>query len=205
MPYSSSAIKSFIQLKASSKLMSGSKLPDMVAAISGAASQYILSVSTVNSTNIALGPGVGTQTGRITALVPTAMSSLMMLKSASLGLSGKDIKKFYDAVSFGIVNATKSIVMQGTIIGAGPGTGTGKIAGLVPKGPKGLETFIWAQSTFRLLSGSKLRSMISCVAFGVCNHIMSTAVVTITNIGVAASPPIGPILIPAAPGIGRLV
>jgi len=201
MPYSPSAIKSFIQLKASSKLMSGSKLPDMVAAISGAASQYILSVSTVNSTNIALGPGAGTQTGRITALVPTAMSSLMMLKSASLGLSGKDIKKFYDAVSFGIVNATKSIVMQGTIIGAGPGTGTGKIAGLVPKG---LETLIWAQSTFRLLSGSKLRSMISCVAFGVCNHIMSTAVVTITNIGVAASPPIGPILIPAAPGIGRL-
>jgi len=202
MPYLPSVIKSLTQLKASSKLMSGSKLPPMVAAISGAASQYILSVSTVTSTNIALGPGSGTQTGRIVGLVPSAMSSLMMLKSASLGLSGKDLKKFYDAVSFGVINAMKTIVMQGTIIGAGPGTGTGKILGLVPIG---LETLIWAQSAFRLLSGAKLRHMISCVSFGICNHIMSTAVVTITNIGVAASPPVGPITIPAAPGIGRLV
>lgn len=202
MPYLSSAIKGLAQLNASSKLMSGSKLPAMVAAVSGAASQYILSVSVVNSTNIALGPGSGTQTGRITGLLPSGMSSLMMLKSAALGLSGRDIKKFYDAVSFGVVNAAKTIVMQGTIIGAGPGTGTGKIIGLVPTG---LEALIWAQSTFRLLSGQKLRSMISCVAFGVCNHIMTNAIVTITDIGVAASPPVGPVTIPAAPGIGRLV
>lgn len=201
MPYVPSAIKSLIQLKASSRLMSGSKLPDMVGAIASASSQYILSASTVNSTNIALGPGSGTQVGRIVGLVPSAMSSLMMLKSAALGLSGRDIKKFYDAVSFGVVNAAKSIIMQGTIIGAGPGTGTGKIVGLVPTG---LETLIFAQSAFRLLSGQRLRAMISCVAFGVCNHVMTTGTVTITDIGVAASPPVGPVTIPAAPGIGRL-
>lgn len=202
MPYISSTIKGLIQLKASSQLMSGSKLPDMVGAISAAASQYILQASIVNSTNIALGPGSGTQIGRITGLVPSAMMSLMLLKSAALGLSGRDLRKFFSAVSFGVINASKSIVMQGTIIGAGPGTGTGKITGLIPTG---LETLIWAQSAFRLLSGQKLRSTISCIAFGICNHIMTTGVVTITDIGIAASPPVGPIVIPAAPGVGRLV
>lgn len=202
MPYVPTAIQNLIQLKASSKLLSGNKLPSMVSAISAATSQYILSTAVVNSTNIALGPGSGTQIGRIAGLVPTSMSSLMLLKATSKGLSGRNIRDFFDAVSFGVVNAAKSIVMQGTIIGAGPGTGTGKIVGLVPTA---LETLILSQSSFRLISGQKLRDMVSCAAFGICNHIMSTGTVTITDIGVAASPPVGPITIPAAPGVGRLV
>ena len=130
------------------------------------------------------------------------MSSLMWLKAASYGLSGRDIKKLFDSVSFGVVNTTKSIVMQGTIIGAGPGSGTGKIIGLIPQS---LEALIWAQSTFRLLSGNKLKALISSISFGICNHIMTNGVVTITDMGIVAPPPVGPVTIPAAPGIGRFV
>lgn len=200
MPYIPTAIKSLIQLKAASQMMSGSKLSDIVGAVSNATSQYILSASIINSTNIALGPGSGTQIGRITGLVPMAMSSLMLLKATALGLSGRDIRKLYGSVSFGVVNAAKTIIMQGTIIGAGPGSGTGRITGLIPIG---LETLIMAQSIFRLLSGSRLRAIVSCMAFGICNHFMTNAIITITNIGVAASPPVGPVTIPMAPGIGR--
>ena len=130
MPLLPASIKSFIVLKASSKLVAGNKFPDLVTAIANATSQYILSASTVNSTNIALGPGSGTQTGRISALNPTAMSNAMRLKTSVKGLDGRDLKKILDAVSFGVVNAMKTVVLQGTIIGAGPGTGTGKIIGL---------------------------------------------------------------------------
>lgn len=197
-----SSMKSLILLKASSQLIAGNKLSDIVAAISSATCQYILSASTVNSTNIALGPGSGTQTGRITALVPKAMSSMMLLKAASAGLSGRDLRKLFDAISFGVVNSMKTVVLQGTIIGAGPGSGTGKIIGLVPKG---LESLILSQEYFRLISGSKLKAIVSAIAFGICNHIMTTGIVTTTDIGVAASPPVGPVTIPVAPGIGRLV
>jgi len=202
MPLVPTAIQGLITVKASSKLMSGSKLPHLVSAVSNATSQYILAASIINSTNIALGPGGGTQTGRITALVPSTMSLLMMGKAASQGLSGRDIKALFDSVAFGVVNSLKAALLQGTIIGAGPGTGTGKITGLVPTS---LETLILGQSFFRLISGDKLKAMISCMAFGICNHIMTTGVVTVTNIGVAAGPPIGPVTIPAAPGIGKLV
>jgi len=201
MPLAPSSIKALIITKASSKLVSGSKLPDMVTAISNATADYILSVSTVNSTNIALGPGAGTQTGKISALNPTTMSAQMMLKAGPKGLSGRDLKKLFDAVSFGVVNAMKTVVLQGTIMGAGPGIGTGKITGLVSTT---LKAAILGQSFFRQVSGDKLGALIDCMAFGITNHIMSVGVINVNNIGAAAGPPAGPVTIPTAPGIGRL-
>lgn len=202
MPLVPQAMKGLIMIKASSKLLSGDKLSALVTAISNATAQYILAASTVNSTNIALGPGSGTQTGRISGLIPNTMSSLMMLKASSMGLAGKDIKKLLDAVSFGVVNSMKNVLLQGVIIGAGPGTGTGKITGL---SASALQKLILAQSFFRQISGDKLKALISAMSFGIVNHIMSSGIVNITDIGIAASPPVGPVTIPTAPGTGRLV
>ena len=126
----------------------------------------------------------------------------MLTKAAASGLAGRDIRKFFDSISFGVVNAMKSVLLQGTIIGAGPGTGTGKITGLVPSA---LQNLIYAQSAIRLISGDKLRSLLGAIAFGICNHIMSAGTVQATDIGAAAGPPVGPVTIPAAPGIGKLV
>ncbi len=202
MPLVPTAIKGLTIVKASSKLMAGSKFPTLISAVAGATSQYILAASIINSTNIALGPGAGTQTGKIVGLMPSTMSLLMMGKAAAAGLSGRDIKALFDSISFGVVNAMKATLLQGTIIGAGPGTGTGKILGLVPSALQGL---ILGQSFFRLISGDKLKAMVSAMAFGICNHIMTTGTVTVTNIGVAAGPPVGPVTIPAAPGFGKFV
>lgn len=202
MPLVPTTMKSLIIVKASSLLIAGDKLSHFVSAISNATCQYILAASIVNSTNIALGPGAGTQTGKVVGLVPSGMSTLMVAKATAAGLVGRDIKKIFDSISFGVVNAMKAVLLQGTIIGAGPGTGTGKIAGLVPSA---LQNLIYAQSAFRLISGDKLKSLLSAISFGICNHIMSVGTVTATDIGVAASPPLGPITIPAAPGIGKLV
>lgn len=202
MPLVPSTIERLILTKASSVTIAGSKLSYFVSAISGGTSQYILSASIVNSTNIALGPGAGTQTGKIVGLVPSGMSTMMMTKANAAGLAGRELKRLFDSISFGVVNAMKGVVLQGTIIGAGPGTGTGKITGLVPSP---LQNLIYAQSAFRLISGDKLRTILSAISFGITNHIMSAGTVTVTNIGAVASPPVGPITIPAAPGIGKLV
>jgi hypothetical protein len=202
MPLIPTAIKGLTLVKASSKLMSGSKFPTLITAVSSATSQYVLSASIVVSTNNVLGPGAGTQTGTISGLMPSTMSLFMMGKAAALGLSGRDTKALFDSVSYGVINALKATLLQGIVIGGGPGTGTGKIIGLFPTALQGL---ILGQSFFRLISGDKLKSVISAMSFGVCNHIMSSAVVNVTNIGVALGPPLGPVTIPVAPGIGKLV
>jgi hypothetical protein len=202
MPLVSPAMQSLIQLKAASKLMAGNKLPDVVSAISGATCQYILLSAIVNSTNIVTGPGAGTQIGRIVGLFPQQMSTAMQLKAGSSLISGRDFGKLCDAISFGVVNAMNSVLLQGTVIGGGPGSGTGKIMGLIPTA---LTTLILAQEAFRLISGSKLREVISAISFGICTHIMTVGTVTIINIGVASPPPAGTFVLPVAPGIGRLV
>jgi hypothetical protein len=203
MPLVPMQMQSLMQLKATSEVMAGNKLPDIVSAVSAATCQYIIAFSIINSTNIVVGPGSGTQTGIITGLIPQAMSSLMFLRASSQGIAGRDLPKLFDAISFGVTTSIMtSVVVQGTVIGGGPGTGTGKIMGLVPTG---LETLIMAQEIFRLISGSKIREIISSIAFGICNHIMSTGTVVLTDIGVFTPPPVGPVPIPAAPGIARLV
>ena len=195
-------MQGMVQAKAASQLVSGSKLPSLVSGVCNATSQYVLASAIVNSTNIAMGPGSGTQIGHIVGLVPSLMSTLMLSKAASMGIAGRDLNKLFGAISFGVCNSMQTVVMQGTIIGAGPGTGTGKILGLVPNVLAGL---ILAQEAFKTIAGSKINSLVSAIAFGICTHILTTAIVTITDIGVASPPPAGPVPVPAAPGIGRLV
>ncbi len=202
MPLIPAAMKSFITLKASSKQVAGSKFPLLAASIASAASQYIISVSTVTSTNNALGPGSGTQTGRVSGLNAGRMSNSMRIKANATGLSGRDLTKLLDSVAFGVVNSMKTVLLQGTIIGAGPGTGTGKILGL---SSSALKKIIRSQTSLRQISGDKLDALAGAISSGITSHILSSGRVSVTNIGAAAGPPAGPVTIPAAPGTGRLV
>lgn len=190
-----------MRLRGNSLLLTGDKFSSFVSAVSNATAQYVISASVVNSINTALGPGAGTFTGRISGLSASTMSSLMQIKAAASLLSGRDIKKLLDSVAFGVVQAMRSVVVQGTVIGAGPGTGSGRVYALVPTALEGL---IIAQTSLRLLSGSKMRQLVSAIAFGICNHITTSGTITTTCIGAAAGPPAGPVTIPTAPGPGRL-
>ena len=200
MPLVPTQMQSLILLKAASELMAGSKLPDIVSAVSAATCQYLQVSAIVNSTNVVLGPGAGTQTGNVTGLFPQAMASMILLNASSLGLAGKDLPKLFDAISTGVVNSVMtSVVVQGVVIGGGPGVGTGKITGLMPTSLQGL---ILLQEAFKLIAGSRIRDIVSAISFGICNHIMTAGTVILTDIGFFVPPPIGPIPIPAAPGIG---
>lgn len=201
MPLAPTVMSTQMRLKGNTLTISGDKFQSFVTAVSNATAQYIISASTVNSTNIALGPGAGTFNGRISGLSSTTMANLMRVKASTYLLSGRDIKKLLDSVAFGVVQAMKSVVVQGTVIGAGPGSGNARIAGL---SPTALEGLIITQMSVKLLSGSKMRKLVSAIAFGICSHIMSAGTIITTCIGAAAGPPTGPVTIPAAPGPGRL-
>jgi len=200
MPLVPAQMQGLIMSKAASQIMVGEKMTHLISAISSATCQYLMTASIVNSVNVATGPGSGTQTGKIVGAVPSAMTSLMMAKAASSGLAGKDIYKFLSSVAFGVCMSLNSVMVTGTIIGAGPGSGTGKITGLAPTALQGL---IFAQETSKTLIGQYMQLLVGAISFGICMHIMSAAVVNFVDVGVFAPPLVGPIPIPAAPGIGR--
>jgi len=200
MPLVPSTITGSTMSKAASKGLTGSKLRDIVSAVASATSSYLMGTSVVQSMNIVIGPGAGTQTGKVIGLIPSAMSSIMVLKAVASGLTGKDSKNLFDSISFGVVQAMNSVIVQGAVIGGAPGTGTGKIIGLVPSALQGL---IMVQLRGKLMFGSKTLLLVAAIANGICNHIMSTGTVQLIDVGAFAPPPVGPIPIPAAPGTGR--
>lgn len=195
-------MSSSMKLKGASLSMSGKMFPALMSAVSTATTTYLMTASIETSTNMVLGPGAGTTTGRLSGLVPSTMAQLMRLKAASMSIAGRDIAKLFNSVSFGVVQALKTAIVQGTVIGGGPGRGTGKILGLVPSV---LMALILAQSSVRTIAGRDIRKIASAMAFGICTHIMTNGIVNQTCIGAAAGPPVGPVSIPVAPGTGRLV
>jgi hypothetical protein len=203
MPFIPPTQTGLMVAKGASSMMMGERFMPFVNAISTASCQYLMSAPIVMSTNVVLGPGAGTFVGKIVGCVPSAMTSLMMVRAAASMLVGRDIQKLFDAISFGICNTLLTTALsQGSVIGGGPGAGQGKILNLVPSALQGL---IMAQLAGIMILGQKTVQLIDAMAFGICTHIMTAGIVMTTCIGAVSPPPIGPIVIPAAPGPGRLI
>lgn len=203
MPFNPSAMTNLMMQKMSSYRLHGSKTMPLLSATSSAVCSYLPAAAVVMSTNVVTGPGSGTYTGKIIGCNPSAMSSLMILKASSSGIVGKDLRRIFDAVSFGVCQTLLTTALaQGTVIGGGPGAGQGKIMSLVPST---LEKLIITNLYGRRLHGSKTMPMFLAIAFGVCNHIMTAATIITTCVGAFFPPPVGPIIIPNAPGPGRLI
>jgi hypothetical protein len=202
MPFIPSAMTGLMMAKATSQSIYGAKLLPQLSAVSSAVCSYFTVAPIVVSTNFVTGPGAGTYTGKVVGLLPSAMSSLMMLKMGLMGLVGRDVKRLFDAVSFGVCTTVlTTAVAQGSVIGGGPGAGQGKITGLVPSV---LQNLLYVNLVGKLLVGSKTRAFSSAMAFGICTHIMTAGTIVTACIGAFSPPPAGPIPIPAAPGPGRL-
>jgi hypothetical protein len=203
MPFVPPTQTGLIVTKGASSMIFGEKFVPFVNAISSSVCQYMTSAPVIMSTNVVLGPGAGTYVGKIVGCVPSVMSSLMFVKASASMLIGRDTQKLFDAVSFGVCNTLlTTAVAQGTVIGGGPGAGQGKIINMVPST---LQTLIMSQLAGVTLFGQKTFQLIEAITFGICSHIISAATVITTCIGAVAPPPVGPIVIPAAPGPGRLI
>jgi hypothetical protein len=201
MPLVPASIMGLAQSKASSLTLSGDKLQPLVSAIANATAAFIMSSGTSNPTCTVLGPGAGTFTGQIIGLTPSGMSGQMKLLASPQGLTGRDIGKLFDSISFGVVQAMKSVIVIGAVVGGGPGIGQGKVLGIVAKG---LEAQILGMESVKVIGGDKLRPLVSCIAGGICNHITQAATVMATCVGAFAGPPAGPVTIPGAPATGKL-
>lgn len=188
--------------KGASLTLAGSKYNPMVSAVSMATCSYIMASSMAQTTNQVTGPGAGTFQGKIVGCTSSGMSGLMKLKAASQGLAGRDIGKLFDSIAFGVVQSLNTVMVVGSVIGGGPGAGQGKVLMLIPTA---LQAVIIANLAGKVIAGSKTAQLVSAIAFGICNHIMTAGMITATCVGAFAGPPVGPVPLPVAPGIGKLV
>ena len=203
MPFVPVTMTGLMTLKGASTGLLGTQFMPLVNATSTAVCTYLSTVPVVLTTNAVVGPGAGTYTGKVVGCLPDAMTSLMMIKAASSGLTGKDMFKLFSAVSFGVCTTLlTTALVQGAVIGGGPGVGQGKIIGLVPTALTGL---IMLNMAGKLIAGTQTLQLADAISFGVCTHIMTVGTVMTVCIGAFTPPPIGPIPIPAAPGPGRLI
>ena len=202
MPIIPSAITGFTMAKAFSKGIVGSDMRKVASAVASASTQYIIAASNVISTNVVLGPGSGVSTGKLIGLIPSVMSNLMFVRGVPLGIAGRDAKKLFDSISFGVVMGLQTAISQGSVIGGGPGTGVGNIVGLIPSA---LQALIRPFLAGKLVVGSYSGKMASAIAFGITTHVMTAGKIIYTDVGAVAPPPVGPVPIPAAPGYGRIL
>ena len=125
MPFVPTVMANLMRAKAVPSKILGSKSTPLLSAVSSAVCSYVPAAAVVVSTNMVTGPGSGTMTGKIVGCVPSAMSSMMVMKATSLGLRGRDMARLFDAISFGVCQVLQTLsVAQGTVIGGGPGAGT---------------------------------------------------------------------------------
>jgi hypothetical protein len=172
-------------------------------AVSLAVCQYLSTSSIVTSSNVVIGPGVGTFTGVISGCIPESMTLLMMSQAASVGIMGLYTQPFFNAISFGVCNTIMtSGLAQGAVIGGGPGAGVGTLSGLIPEALTGL---IMSQLAAVAIFGSHTLQLVTAISYGICIYLMTSVVITTACIGSVMPPPAGPVPIPCAVGIGSLI
>jgi len=181
MPFSASKMTEYILAKASQSKMGGQKMQPMISAVSSAVCSYLPKAAEVSSTNLVLGPGNGTYRGTLTGCSPSTMGSLMASKGQSQGLSSQEIKKFFNAISFGVCQILSgSVTAQGNVIGGGKGSGQGKITSL---SQSELQQRILSFLKGKKFLGGKTEALASAISFGICNHIMGDIKVLTTCTG----------------------
>lgn len=135
----------------------------------------------------------------VLGIIPTAMTSLMNAKAASVGFKGKDMFKLFNAVSRGVTISLMSMQITGGTIGCAVGVGTGRFYGLQANA---LGTFIKAHDSIKRLLGKEILKLADIFAFGIATHLSQSATFTVTVVGaIAPVPPVGPVAVVSIPTI----
>ena len=194
----SSGMSNLILTRAAGFLLGGQKMKPIVDSISSACVQYFLASFRANTVNNVLGPGSGTSVGTVTGIFPTGMASQIKRMAEFLRVGGgSHSDRFFNAVSFGVVQALNTATMNGIVIGGGPGSGYGKVFGL---SGSALKPLILNRLSFKVGRGSKADLIFTAVSSGICNYLNSSASINNVCIGTFSPPPVGPVPIPSAPG-----
>jgi len=135
----------------------------------------------------------------VQGIVPTVMQSLMTVKGASSGFSGRDLNKLSQAISNGISIQLMTMMLTGTTAGLAIGAGTATLTGINSTVLGSLLKAAFASVGFTGRDMLKLADMISS---GVVQHLQTSASFAVIATGaIAPTPPTGPVPIAGIPTI----
>lgn len=192
MPFNTAQAISGMVQSAISSGTAGPTWPTISSIIANAcASVFILpgTVSVGPVAGSAPGPGILTSGSPIVGVEPAGMASFISQAWASSGLASTHSYQVALNIATGITQALPSMVVTGTIIGVGPGTGPGKIVGInaVALGNAILSGFTSAG----LVNPRSTPQWCTSLGYGIANYINTFATIpVIVSAGPATIPPV---------------
>jgi hypothetical protein len=200
MPIASQIISSAIQGQFALRKMTGRDIPKMAGVIGASVSKYLMIPNMVTcSLNGTAGPLGNINSVVVAGLVPTVMSGLMLSKAASKKMTGRDVKKFFDAVSGGLCQVLMGMVLSGTAAGIAVGGGVGSFTAL---SDQALSKLMYSMMLSKKLNGRDAANLCDAISFGLVNHLKTSVKFTTVVTGVIAPvPPAGPVAVLGIPSV----
>lgn len=204
MPISSSLLTSSIVAQMVARRVIGRNAKGLAAAVGGSLARYLktpnLATAYVSGTAGPLGTVVTVAT---LGLVPTAMSSLMVSRAATVGFRGEKMKSVYDGISIGVSTVLQTMILRGTVAGCAVGAGTARFQAANQSTYKQL---LESQMRIRGLRGRDKGKLADIIAFGIINHLLASVTFTVTVAGaIAPTPPTGPVAVASIPSISTRI
>jgi hypothetical protein len=135
----------------------------------------------------------------VQGIVPTVMKSLMEVKGASSGFTGRDLGKLSQAISMGLSTQLMTMVFNGSAIGLAIGGGTAKFTSINVNALGSLLKVALAGVGF---TGRDLSKLADMVATGVVQHLQTSATFPVVATGaIAPVPPTGPLAAVGIPSV----
>lgn len=200
MPVTGTLISSAIKLNMTPRSIIGRDAGSLADIVGLSVATHVTAPNMVSCTlNGTAGP-TGTITSiAVAGIVGKSMVGMMSMKAQSKKLTGRDVTTLFDAISSGIVQVLMGSVLTGACIGCAVGVGTGKFVALNSKALAGL---VMTNATFRAFRGRNMVDLAECIAYGVVNHLTSSATFSVLAAGaISPTPPTGPMPVVGIPSV----
>lgn len=200
MPIASQALSSAIYGQLNLSKLTGRDAIKLAGVVGSSVSKYLMIPNMVScSLNGTAGPVGNISSITVFGLVPTAMSGFMLSKAATKKLTGRDIKKLFDAISNGLSQVLMGMVLSGTAAGIAVGGGVGSFTAL---SDQALSKLMYATMLSKQLKGRDAANLCDSISFGIVNHLKTSVRFTTVVTGVIAPvPPVGPVAVVGIPSL----
>jgi hypothetical protein len=200
MPVQANLISTAIKAQFAASGFTGKNDKDIADSVGGAVAKYLVIPNLVSCTlNGVMGPIGQISSIMIVGIVPQVMGSLMITKAASLKFTGTKMTTFFNAIASGVSQVLLGMLLSGNAVGIAVGAGTGKFTAI---SDQPLSKIILAEMLSRRLTGKNNKDIANIVAFGIANHLKSSATFTVMTTGaIAPVSPAGPVSVVSIPSI----
>ena len=200
MPVQANLISSAIMAQFAINSFTGKNDRDIADSVGGAVAKYVIIPNLVScSLNGVMGPVGQISSITVVGIIPQVMGSLMITKAASLKFKGTKMIPFFNSIASGVSQVLLGMVLSGNAIGIATGAGTGKFTAV---NAQILSKLILAELLRRRMTGKNNKDIADIVAYGIANHLKTSATFTVMCTGVIAPvSPAGPVAVVAIPSI----